>query len=975
MVISFLLLGLLANDTLDFDRSVAPILAGRCIDCHAGTGAKGGLDLSTAKGMARGGKSGPAIVAGKPGESLLWERIVAGEMPPKHPLPERERLILKTWIESGAGWGRDPIDPFRFTSAARAGTDWWSLKPIARPEVPRKAVHPIDEFVRAGLESRKLKPSPPVDRRTWIRRVTFDLIGLPPTPEEVNRFLADPTPGAESTVIERLLASPHYGERWARHWLDVAHFGESDGYEFDKMRPHAWRYRDWVVEALNADMPFDRFAKLQIAGDILEPQSSHALIATGFLVGGAHDSLLPAGDVMRQIMRQDELEDLVSLVGQSFLGMTINCARCHDHKFDPIRQSDYYRFAAALAGVRRGNRPIALPIPADWTRRLARIHAEITAIEAPARENILRDRKSATNARPAPPAPIAAWDFSRDLRDTIGSLHGTAVGQAKIKDGALRLDGRSHVTTPPLTVTLREKTLEAWVKLDDLEQRGGGVIGIQSPHGDRFDCLVFGEREPGRWMAGSDFFRRTQDFQAPVENEATRKFVHVAITYDAQGTVKAYREGIPYGQSYRVDKPMTFDTAGAFVVQFGLRHSPADASRRLQGAILRARLYDRALTAEEISRSAGSTDFISESELVAVLTPAKAAERTRLVRERNELEARIQDSKTAQTFAVTPQQPGVTHRLTRGNPAEKAELISAGGLSALSPGDFGLKPDAPDADRRRQLAEWIASEKNPLFARTIVNRIWQHHFGRGLVETPNDLGFNGGQPSHPALLDWLATELIARKWRLKDLHRLIVSSETYRQSSHPREDGLAIDADNRLLWRYSPRRLDAESLRDATLSVAGQLNPAVGGKGYLDVRPFIFKSSQFYEPLDPDGPEFNRRSLYRMNARGGKHPLLDSFDCPDTATITPKRASTTTPLQALALMNHSLTLRMADHFATRLSAEAATVDDQIQRAFELTYGRPARPSELSASRDVITRHGLAPFCRAILNSNGFLYVH
>jgi hypothetical protein len=976
MWLTFLVCGLMPADPVDFDRAVAPILAGRCLDCHTGAAAKGGLDLSTAKGVIRGGKGGPAVVAGKPAESLLWDRIVADEMPPRHPLPEAERAVLKKWIESGAKWGSDPIDPFRFTSASRAGADWWSLKPVARPVVPRKAAHPIDAFVRAGLESKTLKPSPPADRRTWIRRVTFDLTGLPPTPEEVDRFVADASPDAESKLVERLLASPHYGERGARHWLDVAHFGESDGYEFDKMRPHAWRYRDWVVGALNADIPYDRFARLQIAGDVLEPNSTDAVIATGFLVGGAHDSLLPAGDVMKQIMRQDELEDLVGLVGQTFLGLTVNCARCHDHKFDPIRQSDYYRLAAALAGVSRGDRAISLPIPAGWTQRLAKVNAELAAIETPVRERILKDRAAGTKVRPTPPSPIASWDFSRDLRDTVGTLHGTAVGNAKVDDGALRLDGTTYVTTPPVPVTLREKTFEAWVKLDTLDQRGGGVIGIQSPDGNVFDALVYGEREPGRWAAGSESFRRTRDFAAPAETEASKKFVHVAMTYAADGTVTAYREGIPYGTAYRLDKAMTFDAKGSFRVQFGLRHSPAVGNRLLTGSIQRAKLYDRALSAGEIALSAGSADFVSETELVSNLSPANVAERFKLAKERAELESRIHDLKSAQTFAVTPQKAGVTHRLNRGNPGEPAEPVSAGGLSALPGHDFGLPADAPEAERRRKLAEWVASEKNPLFARTIVNRVWQHHFGRGLVETANDLGFSGGATSHPELLDWLASEFVARKWSLKALHRLIVSSESYRQSSRPRDDAMAVDAENRLLWRYSPRRLDAEALRDATLSVAGQLNPAIGGKSYFDVRPFIFRTSQFYEPLDPVGPEFNRRSLYRMSARGGKNPLLDSFDCPDTATITPKRASTTTPLQALVLMNNSFMLRMTDHFAARLRTEAGpSADDQIRLAFRLTYGRPAKESELDASREVVTRHGLSPFCRAILNANGFLYVH
>ncbi len=965
-----------ADERIDFDRTIAPLLAKRCLDCHSGPDAKNKLDLSTAKGASSGGKNGRAVVPGKPADSLLWQRIDAEEMPPKHPLAANERALLKAWIEQGAKWGSGRIDPFRFTTATRAGYDWWSLQPLTRPTPPQTGVHPVDAFIRASLAVKKLQPSPPADRRTLIRRLAFNLIGLPPTPTEDDHFLADQSPNAWAVLVDRLLASPHYGERWARHWLDVAHFGESDGFEYDRMRPNAWRYRDWVIGALNADMPYDRFARLQIAGDVLEPNDPAAIIATGFLVGGAHDSLLPAGDALRQVMRQDELEDIVGLVGQSFLGVTVHCARCHDHKFDPVRQIDYYRVAAALSGVRRGDRALPLTIPLDLGQRIEAQRQALAAIEEPARDRIRKARAAANRERAATPKPVAAWDFSRDLRDTIGSMHGRAVGSARVEGGALRLDGNSYVVAGPLPVDIQEKTLEAWVKLDNLDQRGGGVIGIQSPDGGVFDTVVFGEKEPGHWLAGSDFFRRTRNFDGPAETEAQAAFIHIAVTYARDGTITAYQKGVPYGKSYRIDKQATFSKRGEHQVLFGLRHAPPGGNKYLTGSILRANLYDRALTAEEIAASAAGSHFVSEAELTRILPPEQREARQRLITAIQELESRLRSLRDAKVFAVTPMQPEPTYRLKRGNPKEKAELVAAGGLSALPESDFGLSADAPEAERRRRLAEWIASERNPLFARTIVNRVWQYHFGRGLIDTPNDLGFNGGQPGHRELLDWLATELIANRWSLKHLHRVIVTSETYCQASRPRPEAAAVDADNRLLSWYAPRRLEAEALRDAMLSVAGQLNPAVGGPSYLDVRPYFFRGSQFYEPQDPVGPEFNRRSVYRMSARGGRSPLLDTFDCPDPSTTTPRRGSTTTPLQALALLNNSFTLRMADHLADRLRKEGAMeVEGQIKLGFLLVYGRPARPAEIAASREVVSKHGLAPFCRALLNTNGFLYVH
>jgi Protein of unknown function (DUF1553)/Protein of unknown function (DUF1549)/Concanavalin A-like lectin/glucanases superfamily/Planctomycete cytochrome C len=992
----------------NFDRQVAPILAGRCLECHSGAEPKGKLDLSQAKGAMAGGESGPAIEPGKPATSLLWERITAGEMPPKHPLPEAEREVLKAWIAAGAKWGTDPIDRFRYTSATRAGYDWWSLQPIKRPPLPalrnpQFAIrNPIDAFILAKLEEKGLTPSPPAEPRSLIRRLYFDLTGLPPTPDEVARFSAaspsllrsvSPSAGSDraterqrdggntaySALVERLLDSPHYGERWARHWLDIAHFGESDGYEYDKMRPNAWRYRDWVIDALNRDLPFDQFARLQIAGDVLDPDDPAATIATGFLVGGAFDGLMPKGETMRMIMRQDELEDLVSLVSQTFLGLTVNCARCHDHKFDPVRQADYYRLAASMAGVKRGERDVSVKPPEELVQAEKRMVEELDAIERPVREGILARRRSEAGDKGKAPQPIARWVFDDSFADSVGSLHASTSGGAKLEGGALVLDGKeAYAATPPLERDLTEKTLEAWVQLDSLDQRGGGVIGVQSLDGAVFDSIVLGEKEPRRWIAGSDFFRRTQNFaEGPEESAARNRFVHIAVVYQADGQIRAYRDGQPYGQPYQAEKVVTFEKGKSQVV-FGLRHSPAGGNKMLAGKIDRARLYDRALTAGEVAASAGTIrTSISDEELAAALDEASRARRKQLAAELARLRAEIVSYRDRKAFAVTPQEAPLAHLLLRGNVMQPAEAIAPGGVSAMTSSrpSFDLAPDAADADRRRKLAAWIASPDNPLFARTIVNRLWHYHFGRGLVETPNDLGFSGGQPSHLELVDWLSAELIEHRWSLKHLHKLIITSATYQQSSRPRADCQAIDADNRLLWRYSPRRLEAEAVRDATLVIAGQFNPQMGGESVKDFRPFEYKSTQYYEPLDPVGPEFNRRSIYRMWARGGKNPLLDTFDCPDPSTATPRRGTTTTPLQALTLMNNSFTLRMADHFAGRLTKDRpGQTDAQIARAFELAYGRPPTDAEATAAVDFAMKHGLAAFCRVVLNANGFLYV-
>jgi hypothetical protein len=580
----------------------------------------------------------------------------------------------------------------------RAGPDWWSLQPVKRLRPPAvkdtaRARNPIDAFILAKLQAAGLRPAPEANRSTLIRRATLDLTGLPPTPAEIDAFVNDPAPDAYERLIDRLLASPRYGERWGRHWLDVVRFGESQGFERDKPRDHAWPYRDYVIQSLNADKPYDRFIREQIAGDVLAPVTAEGIVATGFLVCGPWDEVgqTQQGAVSRRRVREEELEDMIAAVGQTFLGLTLNCARCHAHKFDPIPQRDYYRVKAALEGVR----------PAD--RRLP----------------------------------------------------------------------------------------------------GGGTA-----------------------------------------------------------------------------------------------------------------------------------------------------------------------------YAVNPAKPEATFVLRRGDVENPGEEVSAGALSAVKAlkADFGLAADAPEGERRRKLADWLASADNPLTARVMVNRLWQHHFGRGLVASPSDFGFSGDRPSHPELLDWLADEFVRCGWSVKHLHRLIMLSATYRQSARPNPEAAAVDADNRLLWRFAPRRLEAEAVRDAMLCVSGQLNPKMGGPSY---RPFTVKvfNSTFYDLLDEATPEMQRRTVYRMSVNSAKNPLLDTLDCPDPSVKAPRRAVTTTPLQALGLMNSSFVLRQARHFAGRVEKEAG--DDPAARvalAYRLALGRSPTAAEKERAVGHVREHGVESLCWVLLNASEFLYV-
>ncbi len=878
------------------------------------------------------------------------------------------------------------------TAAGRAGADWWSLQPVKRPVPPPVkdagwVRNPIDAFVLARLESEKLKPAPAADRALLLRRVTFDLHGLPPTPEEIDAFVKDQRSDAWERVIDRLLASPRYGERWGRHWLDVARFSESHGFEYDKVRDNAWHYRDYVIKSFNDDKPYPQFIREQLAGDVLSPATTDGIAATGFLVSGPFDEAAngSASALLKARAREEEMEDMLAVVGQTFLGLTINCARCHDHKFDPIDQADYYRFKAAFTGVRAGNRTLLTPSQqrersealAKASTRIDQLGEHLSVIERSGREKLASEGKHAGG-----PAPLARWTFRTDAQNAAGELNGTLHGGAVVSGGRLRLNGRgAYMESPPLSKPLHEKTLEAWSSPAPLSQRGGGVLSIEMKGGGVFDAIVFGEREPGKWMAGSDFFHRTRDLEAPPETAKPGELVHVAITYGADNRVTVYRNGQPYGEGYQLGgDAATLRTypAGEARVLIGMRHT-GGGNAFFAGEVAEARLYDRALSAEDVASSyRAGPDGPSLEALLKALTPGERAEHARvsaeLARTRGE-QAKL-SAPPPQTYAATRGPVEPTFVLRRGDVEKRGERVVAAGLSVVrtpSP-DLELPPDAPEGERRLKLAEWIASPQNPLTARVMVNRIWHYHFGRGLVATPSDFGFNGERPSHPELLDWLAAEFVARGWSVKALHKLILLSATYQQGPEFNAAAAARDGDDRLLWRFPPRRLEGEAIRDAMLAVSGRLNPATGGPSF---RPFTVKvfGSNFYTLVDRDEPEFNRRTVYRINVCSAKDPLLESFDCPDPATKTPRRGITTTPLQALGLMNNSFVQRQAKLFSERVAKESGVdANAQVTRSYRLALARSPSPAELTRAAALVRDHGLQSFCWVLLNTTDFLTV-
>ncbi len=984
-----------ADSLVDFDLHVAPLLVSHCLECHSGSEVKGGLSLADKTLAAAGGDSGPSIVLGNAEKSLLWERVSSDEMPPKHPLNDAEKTVIKRWIDQGAIWGMSPIDRFAWTTPTRGGRDWWSLQavnnvtlPPPPPGVAAWGRNEIDTFILNRLAASHLKPSPEATPRSLVRRLYFDLIGLPPTPEQVAAFVAQPTDSAYDALVDELLSSKHYGERWGRHWLDVVRFGESDGFERNFQRENAWPYRDWVIDALNADMPYNEFVQMQLIGDQIKGGLEGAA-ATGFWVAGVHNTVVGGSKRMQLLARDDEIEEVLATVGQTFVGLTINCARCHDHKFDPITQNEYYQLSSAISGLGFGERVERSTEEASHLgqleQKLAELQSQLSAIEQVARDTILAARQIDTFKQPDPPPALARWEFDGNLNDSMGSLHGKAVGNLKFENGAVVLDGQSFVETSPIALDITEKTLEVWVELGSLEQRGGAAVSLGNRDGGVFDAIVFGELEAKRWMAGSEGFARSDSFHGEMEDAASTRSVHIAFVYQKDGTIIGYREGKPYGKPIHKNALQTFKAGNAEIL-FGLRHKPSGGNRFLNAKIHRAAFYDRALTAEEVAISAGnSIDFVSEQQIVGALKDEQRARRDKLKANIAALttEKIAQVAKANRTVYTLQPQPGKsTNVLLRGDPEMIGDVVAPGSMAAVTTlsADFGLAPDSPEASRRRKLSDWITSDANPLFARVMVNRVWHYHFGIGLVETPNDFGFNGGRPTHPDLLDFLAARFCSEGYRLKSLHRLIVTSSTYRQSTFATQDTARTiaertDAENRLLWRGSVRRLEAEAIRDSILSVAGQLNTTMGGPSFKDVSVTLNSGTTYYEPIDVDGKDIWRRTVYRFNPRGGRSALLDTFDCPDPSATAPRRSVTTTPLQALSLLNDSFVLRMAEYMAIRVSSEAGDdVMKQVSHAWQLAVMREPTTREMQLSVQLVEQHGLASLCRGLFNSNEFVMI-
>jgi uncharacterized protein DUF1553/uncharacterized protein DUF1549/cytochrome c len=843
--------GAQTGKNVSFTRDVAPILSHKCMQCHGLESPMGNLDLRTREGALKGGQHGPAIVPGNAAVSHLYRHIAAQEqpqMPLGGKLSDEEIAVLKAWIDSGAAW--DPGIPLATPTAAAqpaatekkftdAQRNYWAFQKVVKPAVPSVKEKdwvrtPIDAFILSKLEERHLRPNPPADRITLIRRAYFDLIGLPPTPEQVQAFLADNSAGAFEKVVSELLASPHYGERWGRHWLDLARYADTQGFKADETRPNVWRYRDYVIAAFNQDRPYDRFIKEQIAGDELYPNDPAAKVGTGFNRLWPDESNL-ANPI---IMRQEILDDITDTVASVFTGLTYGCAKCHDHKFDPILQKDYYKLEAFFAGT--------------------------TNVD---RASLLSGEQAALYQQ-----QYAEWDArTRDIRARMHDLLDTArLNATKNAIGMFPKEAQDAIFTPP------EK-----------------------------------------------------------------------------------RTSMQWQMYYR------------------------SASRLPKDAVLEKSLKgDAKESYDALKKELAQFDSIKPP-----------------------------DPPFAETMMDQAREAPATHILAKGVWDAPLEEVQPGFLSILDPNPAKVVPPEglASSGRRTALAKWLTDPANPLVSRVMVNRIWHYHFGQGIVGSPSDFGVMGERPSNPQLLDYLASTFVENGWSIKRMHRMIMLSSAYQQSSDYQPEAAKADPHDKLLWRFERRRLEGEVIRDSMLSVGGQLNLKMGGPGVFPPLPpgvSMPGSTYLNWKTEKDPAEVNRRSVYIFVKRNLRYPMFETFDFPDTHEPCPRRYATVTPTQPLALMNDELVMEWARLLAGRvLNDSGLSPEQQIERTYRLVFSRAPKPGEtrlildflhqqsgliaarLAKSEKVplpsVVPQGMTPedaaafvdLCHTLMNSNEFIYMN
>jgi cytochrome c553 len=847
-----------AQPSIAFDRDIRPILEAKCVSCHGAALQLSKLDLRTRETALSGGARGAVLVPGNAERSRLYRMAAGLEQPAMPmqgtPLDPSQLALLKQWIDEGARWDGTVNVPPAAGAPALAAAERRPLTPEERaywafrlpeqapvPQVGRKEfTHPIDRFLEQARAQHELAAAPRADRLTLVRRASLDLLGLPPSPAEVAAFIADDKPGAWERLIDKLLASPHYGERYGRHWLDVARYADSAGFEYDMHRPNAWRYRDYVIRSFNADKPYDVFLTEQIAGDEMDGKTDDSLIATGFLRAGPRVLFREKDNPER---RFDYLDEILGTIGKGTLGLTINCARCHDHKFDPIRQRDYYALEASIFGYVETEVPLAPP--ADAAAYLAQNEAinakrdelrkQIAAIEKPHRDRLELEQ----------------------IRNNFSE----AIYRAAARPEAERTPG--------------EKLLAIQV-----------YEAVNVPGGQIDKALTPSELATKQDLLGQiAAFEKQRPSPLPMAEIATDGDYRFSPLGEGDNVVSCPKCRIPppFPGSYLHQGPGRYEVPPSYFLI------------------------------------------------------------------RGDVESRGPEM-----------QPGFIEVITFGNPP------------TVIP-----RADGRTSGRRLALARWIASPQNPLTARVIVNRLWQKHFGRGIVATLENFGKMGEAPTHPELLDWLAVEFMKRGWSIKQINKLMMMSEAYQMaSSFERAANSENDPDNRYLWRFRPQRLEAEIVRDSMLVVGGNFNPAIGGEPIFPFIPKDVLAGQFRGKWEntPEGPAAWRRGVYVYRRRSLPYPMFDTFDHPDMNVTAGARNVSTVPTQALTLLNNPFVLSQAERLAERVSRETSDPLQQIDRAYRIALARAPAKAEIPIATDLIREQSLTAFTHVLLNLDEFVYM-
>lgn len=938
-----------ATDTIVFETDVRPILKAHCFHCHGEAGEKeGGLDLRLRRLIVTGGDSGPALVVGAPEASMLLQRIETGEMPPgddKH-LGKAELDILSKWIKEGAQTaGPEPEEIGDGPLFTQQEMNYWAFQPVRRPAVPEiqdsRIRNPIDAFLLAKDSERHPGFAPDADHAMLLRRAAFDLIGLPPSPELLDSSEKNSTDWWD-TVIEKLLNSQHYGERWGRHWLDVAGYADSEGYtDEDRVRNNAWRYRDYVIRSLNADKPFDLFIQEQLAGDEmvslpyknLSDDQIEKLTATGFLRMAPDGTA--SGGINQTEARNQVIADTMQIIGSSLLGLTVHCAQCHDHRYDPIPQADYYRLRAIFEPAldwknwkSPPQRRISLYTDADH-EVAKKLEAEAAEVDqqrlAKAEEYITRTLEEELQLVP------------EDFRDKLRSAYRTAGKDQTDEQKALLKEYPSVAKISTGSLYLYDRRRDERARKIDAERK---------------------QKE-------QQFVEETRKAELAKVPETDRLEVESALEAQVETRTNDQTELL---KTY----------PGTQVTLATLSHFNPEAAAEIE--------RDRKL-ADELRSSRAAEDLKSYSEKAAAIRAKKPEEGF------------------VRAVFETPGTVPATYVFHRGDPEQPKDVVKPGELRILSqrPEITEDNPELPSTGRRLAFARQLTDGTHPLLARVIVNRIWLHHFGRGLIETPGDFGVLGAEPTHEKLLDWLASEFVDSGWSMKHMHRLIMNSSAYRQSSIATSDAREIDPENELYTRFPVRRLEAEVIRDAMLAVADKLNTKMFGPPVPVMEDAVGQIVLGKENLDGErkptkkvdlgGEEF-RRSIYVQVRRTRTLSLFETFDAPEMSPNCERRDASTVATQSLFFMNSDAVVEFSNHFADRLLADApGDLRKQVTRAWQLAYTKTPTALDLSAAcqfveseqtlikdqkietdDNKIQQEALAVFCQALLSSNRFLYV-